>query len=187
MSQTVSHRLSQRVSQRVSRRVNQRVSQRVNQRLSQTVSQRVNQRVSQRVSQSLSQNVSQRKPESEPESEPESARERVCEPDWARESQKVRQRGPESELQGLKMSLRVTLGPNLGCQSQPSSLSLKTLIFLRFFYDSCQKQQFYDVFLRVRVTKYYKLHAYMRGRGANTGAAPFDNALQILSVRTPSV
>ena len=53
------------------------------------------------------------------------------------------------------------------------------MIFLRFFYDSCQKHQFYDVFLRVRVTKYRKLHAYMRGRGANTGAKHFDSALQI--------
>ena len=53
------------------------------------------------------------------------------------------------------------------------------MIFLRFFYDSDQKQQFYDVFLRVRVTKYCKLHASMRERGANTGAPPFDSALQI--------
>ena len=106
----------------------------------------------------MSQNVSQRKPESEPES----AREGMYEPEWAKESQRVRQRGPESEPQGLKVRLRVTLGPNLGCQSQPSSLSLKTLIFLRFFDDSCQKQQFYDVFLRVRVTKYCKIQAYLR-------------------------
>ena len=53
------------------------------------------------------------------------------------------------------------------------------MIFLRLFYDSCHKQQFYDVFLRVRVTKYCTLHAYMRERGANTGAHPFDSALQI--------
>ena len=93
--------------------------------------------------------MSQRAPESECVSQ--------SGPERARESQRVRQRGPESEPQGLKVSLRVTLGPNLGCQSQPSSLSLKTSIFLRLFYDSCQKQQFYDVFLRVRVTKYCKL------------------------------
>ena len=73
----------------------------------------------------MSQNASQRKPESEPES----ARERVCEPEWARENQRVRQRGPESELQGLKVSLRVTLGPNLGCQSQPRQSELENIDF----------------------------------------------------------
>ena len=60
---------------------------------------------------------------------PESARERVCEPEWARESQRVRQRGPESELQGLKVSLRVTLGPNLACQSQPRQPELENIDF----------------------------------------------------------
>ena len=53
------------------------------------------------------------------------------------------------------------------------------MIFLRFFYESCQKQQFYDVFLRVGITKYCKLHAYMRERGPRTGANAFDSALQI--------
>ena len=77
------------------------------------------------MSQRVSQNVSQR----EPESEPESARERVCEPEWARESQRVRQREPESELQGLKVSLRVTLGPNLGCESQPRQPELENINF----------------------------------------------------------
>ena len=38
---------------------------------------------------------------------------------------------------------------------------------------------FYDVFLRVGVTKYCKLHAYMRERGPRTGAKHFDSALQI--------
>ena len=33
--------------------------------------------------------------------------------------------------------------------------------------------------MRVRVTRYFKLHAYMRERGAGTGATPFDSALQI--------
>ena len=80
----------------------------------------------------MGQNVSQR----EPESEPESARERVCEPEWTRESQRVRQRGPQSELQGPKVSLKVTLGPNLGCQSQPRQPELENIdfpyVFLRF-------------------------------------------------------
>ena len=74
-----------------------------------------------RVSNRVSKNVSHR----EPESEPESARERVCEPEWTRESQRVRQRGPESELQGLEIGLRVTLGPKLGCQSQPRQSELE--------------------------------------------------------------
>ena len=33
--------------------------------------------------------------------------------------------------------------------------------------------------MRVRVTKYSKLHAYMREGGANTGAEHLDSALQI--------
>ena len=56
---------------------------------------------------------------------------------------------------------------------------MKTLIFLKFLYNSCQKYPFYAVFLRVRVTKYGKLHAYMRERGTNAGAQHFDSALQI--------
>ena len=48
----------------------------------------------------------------------------------------MRQREPESELQGLKVSLRVTLGPNLGCQSQPRQSELENIdfayVFLRF-------------------------------------------------------
>ena len=80
---------------------------------------------------------------------------------------------PEGELEGLKMSLRaifraskvrlgVRLGPNLRARASRNSLSLKTLIFLRFLYDSCQKLLFYEVFLRVGVTKYCKIHAYLR-------------------------
>ena len=53
----------------------------------------------------------------------------VREPEWAVESQRVRQREPESELQGLKVSLRVTLGPNLGCQSQPRQSELENIDF----------------------------------------------------------
>ena len=53
-----------------------------------------------------------------------------------RVSQNVSQREPESELQGLKMNLRVTLGPNLGCQSQPRQSDLENIdfpyVFLRF-------------------------------------------------------
>ena len=68
------------------------------------------------------------------------------------------------------------MGPTWGARASQGSETLKTLIFLRFFYDSDQKQQFYDVFLRVRVTKYCKIHAYVRGRGAGIGATPFDSA-----------
>ena len=53
----------------------------------------------------------------------------MCEPEWGRENQRVRQREPESELQGLKVSLRVTLGPNLGCQSQPRQSELENIDF----------------------------------------------------------
>ena len=60
----------------------------------------------------------------------------MCEPEWGRENQRVRQREPENELQGLKVSLRVTLGPNLGCQSQPRQSELENMyfpyVFLRF-------------------------------------------------------
>ena len=59
----------------------------------------------------MSERVSQREPESE--------RVSLSEPELARGSQRVSQSGPGSELEGLKVSLRVTLGPNLGCQSQP--------------------------------------------------------------------
>ena len=69
--------------------------------------------------------MSQRKPESEPES----ARESVCEPEWGRENQRVRQREPENELQGLKVSLRLTRGPKLGCQSQPRQSELENIDF----------------------------------------------------------
>ena len=65
----------------------------------------------------------------EPESGPESARERASVPEWARESQRVSQREPDSELEGLKESLRVILGPNLGCQSQPRQSELQNLDF----------------------------------------------------------
>ena len=79
------------------------------------------------------------------------------------------------------MSLRVTLGPNLGCQSQPRQSELENIDFPLFFPQiyGTYKHQFYEVFLRVRVTKYCKLHAYMRERGAKTGATQFDSALQI--------
>ena len=73
----------------------------------------------------MSQSVSQR----EPETEPESARESMCKPEWGRGHQRARQREPESELQGLKMSVRVTLGPNLGCQSQPRQSELENIDF----------------------------------------------------------
>ena len=35
----------------------------------------------------------------------------------------------ENELEGLKVSLRVTLGPNLGCQSQPRQPELENIDF----------------------------------------------------------
>ena len=80
---------------------------------------------------------------------------------------------PEGELEGLKVSLRaifraskvrlgVMLGPNLRARASRNCLSLKTCIFRRFFYDSCHKWLFYDVFLRVGVTKYSKIQACMR-------------------------
>ena len=53
----------------------------------------------------------------------------ASEPEWARESQRVRQREPESELQGLKVSLRVNLGPNLGFQSQQRQSDLENVDF----------------------------------------------------------
>ena len=63
----------------------------------------------------------------------------MCKPEWARESQRARQREPESELEGLQVSLRVTLGPNLGCQSQPRQSELENLnfpqVFLQFLSD----------------------------------------------------
>ena len=43
------------------------------------------------------------------------------------------QREPESELEGLKVSLRVTLGPNLGCQSQPRQSELENIDFPQVF------------------------------------------------------
>ena len=42
----------------------------------------------------------------------------------------MNQREPESELEGLKVSLRVILGPNLGCQSQPRQSELENIDFL---------------------------------------------------------
>ena len=69
------------------------------------------------MSQRVSQNVSQR--------EPERVSQRVPESEWARAGQ----RESESELQGLKVSLRVTLGPNLGCQSQPRQSELENIDF----------------------------------------------------------
>ena len=43
---------------------------------------------------------------------------------------------PESELEGLEVSIRVILGPNLGCQSQPRQSELENIdfpyVFLRF-------------------------------------------------------
>ena len=50
--------------------------------------------------------------------------------------QRARHRESESELEGLKVSLRVTLGPNLGCQSQARQLDPENIdfpyVFLRF-------------------------------------------------------
>ena len=48
---------------------------------------------------------------------------------WAR----VGQREPESEIQGLKASVRVTLGPNLGRQSQPRQSALENIDFPKVF------------------------------------------------------
>ena len=74
------------------------------------------------MSQRVSQNVSQREPERVSQKAP--------------ESECLGQSGPESELQGLKVSLRVTLGPNLGCQSQPRQWDSENIdfpvVFLRF-------------------------------------------------------
>ena len=72
------------------------------------------------------------------------------------ESERVSQSEPESELGSLKVSLRAPLGPNLRCQSQPRQSELENISFCRFFFNFCCKQQFYDVFLRVNVTKYRK-------------------------------
>ena len=48
----------------------------------------------------------------------------------------MRQREPETEPQGLKVSLRVALAPNLVCQSQPRQSELENIdfpyVFLRF-------------------------------------------------------
>ena len=91
---------------------------------------------------------------------PESERVSQSGPDRARERAR---REPESELEGLKVSLRVTLGPNLGCQSQPRQSELENNNFPAFFLRFLFKKQFYDVFLRVRVTKYCKLQLYLHG------------------------
>ena len=56
-----------------------------------------------------------------------------------------------------------------------------------FFRDLCEKHQLYEVFLRVRVSKYSRLRAYMTRLGSRRAPEQIDNALQILSVRTPSV
>ena len=63
--------------------------------------------------------MSQRVPESESE--------------WARESQRTSQREPGRELEGLKVSLRVTLGPNPGCKSQPRQSELENIDFPQVF------------------------------------------------------
>ena len=79
-------------------------------------------------------------------SEPGRARQIEC----ARVSEPGSEPEPGSELESLKVSLRasfraskvrlaVMLGPNLRARASTNSLSLKTKIFLRFFYDSCQK------------------------------------------------
>ena len=75
------------------------------------------------------QRVSQSPPESAPERAREGARVRQSEPERATESQKVSQSERESELVGLKGSLRVTLGPNLGCQSQPRQSEVENIDF----------------------------------------------------------
>ena len=60
----------------------------------------------------------------------------MCEPEGTRESQRVRQREPETQPQGLKVSLRVARAPNLGCQSQQRQSELENIdfpyVFLRF-------------------------------------------------------
>ena len=57
-------------------------------------------------------------------------------PESGRVSQSGPESEPESELEGLKVSFRVILGPNLGCQSQPRQSELENIdfpqIFLRF-------------------------------------------------------
>ena len=47
------------------------------------------------------------------------AREWASEPERARVSHREPKSETEIGLEGVKVSLRVTLGPNLGCQSQP--------------------------------------------------------------------
>ena len=89
----------------------------------------------------------------------------MCEPEGTRESQRMGQREPETEPQGLKVSLRVALAPNLGCQSQERQSELENIDFPYVFLPFLSEIQFYDVFLRVSVTKYRKLCAYLSGRG----------------------
>ena len=55
-----------------------------------------------------------------------------------------------------------------------------------FFCDSCQKYKFYDVFLRVNVTKYRKLHAYLSEREGGQSRATLHWPLGEIA-RTPSV
>ena len=79
---------------------------------------------------------------------------------WAR----VGQREPESELQGLKVSLRVTLGPNLVCQGRPRQSELENIYFPYVFLRFMLELSISHMFLRVIVTKYRKLHAYLSAR-----------------------
>ena len=55
-------------------------------------------------------------------------------PEIEQVSQRKSQTEPKSELEGLKMNLRVTLGPNLGCQSQPRQSELENNDFLLVFH-----------------------------------------------------
>ena len=54
----------------------------------------------------------------EPKGQPKEARDRACEPEQNRKSWRVISREPEHQLEVLNMSLRVTLGADLVCQSQ---------------------------------------------------------------------
>ena len=54
---------------------------------------------------------------------------RANEPERARVSHREPKSETESELDGLKVSLRVTLGPNLRCQSQPRQSELENIDF----------------------------------------------------------
>ena len=62
-------------------------------------------------------------------SEREGQRGPESEPERARVSHREPKSEPETDLEDLKVSLRVTLGPNLGCQSQPRQSELENIDF----------------------------------------------------------